>query len=326
VRKYSNSDSRISRCYSRCVRRLIINADDLGLTAGVNRGIMEAHSQGVVTSTTLMANARAFDGAVNTLAARKSASREQGGTEELQARRLSVGCHVLLVDGDPVLPKSQVSTLLRNAQAEGFRDSLEQLMWAIARGRVDLLQVEAEAAAQMRKIQASGVQLSHFDTHKHVHLLPSVLRPLLRAARACGVRAVRNPFAPIKPLAFAHLLRRPHLWTRYSEVKLLRGWAATFRRSVADAGLVTTDGSFGIVVTGALDETLFRAIIGCIPEGTWELVCHPGYNDAELNGVRTRLRSSREQELKVLTSPRVRPLLDEHGIELISYWDLQGDG
>ena len=91
---------------------------------------------------------------------------------------------------------------------------------------------------------------------------------------------------------------------------------------VARAGMVTTDGSFGVLVTGALDENLFEAIIGSIPEGTWEFICHPGYNDAELDGVRTRLRSSREKELVVLTSDRANDLLKKHGIELISYHQL----
>ena len=77
-----------------------------------------------------------------------------------------------------------------------------------------------------------------------------------------------------------------------------------------------------IVSTGALDLMLFRAIIGCIPEGTWEFCCHPGYNDAALAGVRTRLRASRERERQVLTSAAAREILAENGIELITYWDL----
>jgi predicted glycoside hydrolase/deacetylase ChbG (UPF0249 family) len=87
--------------------------------------------------------------------------------------------------------------------------------------------------------------------------------------------------------------------------------------------MATTDGTFGIVSTGALDWELFRAIIGCIPEGTWELCCHPGYADAGLARVRTRLRAARDREREVLTSPAARAALEEHGIELISYWELQ---
>jgi predicted glycoside hydrolase/deacetylase ChbG (UPF0249 family) len=149
-----------------------------------------------------------------------------------------------------------------------------------------------------------------------------VFEPLLEAARACGVGAVRNPFAPLRPLAFAHLLRRPKLWTRYSEVKILRGFAGRFRQRVREMGMQTTDGSFGVVTTGAMTQQLFEAIIGCMPEGTWEFVCHPGYNDQELDSVRTRLRASRERELEVLTSGAARKALEQRGIELISYREL----
>ena len=290
------------------MRRLIINADDFGLTTGVNRAILEAHQHGVVTSATLMAGGRAF----------------QEATELARtAHQLSVGCHVVLVDGQPLLPHEQVPSLLAAGDHPAqFRGGVGELASAALRGRIEEAQVEAEAAAQFRKLQAAGLALSHFDTHKHAHMFPAILRPLLRAARACGVRALRNPFAPVRPLAFAHLLRRPWLWKRYSEVTALRRLLDNFRRAVHEEQMITTDGTFGIVSTGALDEPLFQAIVGSIPEGTWEFVCHPGYNDSELSSVRTRLRESRVQELRVLTSQGARQALERHGVELISYREL----
>ena len=87
-------------------------------------------------------------------------------------------------------------------------------------------------------------------------------------------------------------------------------------------GFTTPDGTLGIVVTGTLDETLFYAIARSIPEGTWEFVCHPGYNDEDLQAGKTRLRESRETELRVLTLPAAREVLAQQGIELISYHDL----
>jgi len=291
------------------VRRLIINADDFGLTVGVNRGIAEAHQRGVLTSATMMANASAVDDAI--------ACAQQAG--------LSVGCHVVLIDGAPLLPPQDVSTLLADGSATHFADGW--LRFA-ARGlcrRLDEDDIAAEVEAQIRKIQQTGLQVTHIDSHKHVHLLPPVLGPMLRAAKACGVRAVRNPFAPLKPLAMAHLARRPRLWTRYTEVKLLRQFSQGFCQAVADTGMITTNGTFGIVTTGALDEQLFAAIVGSLPEGTWELVCHPGYCDPELRSARTRLRESREQELRVLTSAAARRAIEAASVELISYAHLQSD-
>jgi chitin disaccharide deacetylase len=145
---------------------------------------------------------------------------------------------------------------------------------------------------------------------------------LLKAASACGVRAVRNPFGPRFPFKSTLMLARPSLWTRFLEVRVLRQFAGKFRDAVAQEGFSAPDGTFGIEVTGALDENLFRAIAQSIPEGTWEFVCHPGYNDADLRAAKTRLRESRETELHVLTSPRARNILSDHGIELISYHNL----
>jgi chitin disaccharide deacetylase len=286
------------------VRRLIVNADDFGLTQGVNRAIVEAHSIGVVTSATLMANGQAFD----------DASQRATSTS-----RLSVGCHVVLVDGSPVLAGKQTSTL-SNPHSNGcFYEKLSGFALRVIRGTIDADEIEAEATAQIRKLQAAGIAVSHLDTHKHTHIFPAVLRPLLRAARACGVRAVRNPFGPVH---FSVLINYPHLWKRYGEVTVLRRLGRTFRSSVASAGMVTPDGTVGIVGTGAMDNRLFGSIMNCLPEGTWEFVCHPGYNDPDLNRIQTRLRESRVVELRILTSPETRETLARSGIQLISYREL----
>lgn len=290
------------------MRRLIVNADDFGFTAGVNRAIVEAHIRGIVTSSTLMANGRAFDDAVGRAAT---------------VPRLSVGCHVVLIDGEPVLDAQRLPSIAR-AYSGGarFRDGLKSFAARALIGRLNPEEIEVEATAQIRKIQSAGITVSHVDTHKHTHLFPAVLRPLLRAARTCGVRAVRNPFGPRKPLRSSELLTRPGLWTRYAEVRVLRGLAGKFRETAKRAELLTPDGTFGVVVTGALDENLFRGIAAIIPQGTWEFVCHPGYNDDDLKSAKTRLHHSREVELRVLTLPEARQLLLNQGIDLISYHEL----
>src|SRR5208283_4938311 len=108
-------------------------------------------------------------------------------------------------------------------------------------GRMNDDEIAAEATAQIRKIQSAGIAVSHFDTHKHTHLFPKILRPLLRAARECGVRALRNPFGPRMPLKSSQLLARPNLWTRYAEVRLLRRFAENFREAVDREGFATPD-------------------------------------------------------------------------------------
>lgn len=303
------------------MRRLIVNADDFGYTAGVNRGILEAHSHGVVTSSTLMANGPAFSDAVRL-----------AGT----VPQLSVGCHVVLIDGQPMLDPEIIPSLVgqnnvdqeqnrntnRDSGSARFRDGIRGFALRALAGRLDSREIEAEATAQIRKLQAAGIAVSHLDTHKHTHLFPRVLRPLLQAGAACGVRALRNPFGPRRPLRSGQLLARPGLWTRHAEMRVLQGFAASFRATAEKEGFATPDGTLGVEVTGVLDETLFRAIATCIPEGTWEFVCHPGYNDADLGAAKTRLRESRETELHALTLPEARNTLSQAGIDLISYRDL----
>jgi hopanoid biosynthesis associated protein HpnK len=290
------------------VRRLIVNADDFGFTAGVNRAIVEAHTRGIVTSSTLMANGRAFEDAVHLAKT---------------VPRLSVGCHVVLIDGEPVLDEARLPSITAaHLNGAGFRDGLKSFAIRALAGRLNPAEIEAEASAQIRKLQSAGISVSHVDTHKHTHLFPAVLRPLLRAAEACGIGAVRNPFGPRKPLQSTELLARPSLWTRYAEVRILRTLSTRFSDAARHEGFATPDGTLGIVVTGALDEKLFRAIASVIPEGTWEFVCHPGYNDDDLKSANTRLRQSRETELRVLTMPEARELLLKQDIDLISYREL----
>jgi hypothetical protein len=153
-------------------------------------------------------------------------------------------------------------------------------------------------------------------------MFTGVLEPALKAAAECGIRAVRNPFESLHAVPLPLLLHYPKLIKRYLQVELLRSMRSKWRRIVQKFGFGTTDGSLGVIVTGDLDDRLLRIILENMPEGTWELVCHPGYNDAELAGIRTRLRESRAQELGLLTSPDTRRLIDSLGIELISYRQL----
>jgi hopanoid biosynthesis associated protein HpnK len=284
------------------VRRLIVNADDFGLTPGINRAIIEAHRSGIVTSATLMANSGAFDEAVRLAQANPN---------------LGVGCHVVLIDGQPLLPPEKIPTLVTS------RAQLERTPAALAlkalRGRLNPEEIRAEAEAQIRKIQGAGLTVTHIDTHKHAHTLPQVLRPLLEAARACGIRAIRAPFEPLHALPFSQLLRHPKLWGRHNQIYALRVFAASFRECVGAARLTTTGGTLGMVVTGSLTQELFERIVRCAPEGTSEFVCHPGYDDAALADAGTKLRRSREQELEILKSPATRAALQRMEIELINY-------
>jgi len=260
----------------------------------------------------MMASAHAFDDAVQ-----RRRSLVPGETT------FSIGCHIVLVDGVPLSTAAQIPSLLeRGDRTVRFRDSLSSFAIAALTGRMKAAELEAEAAAQIRCIRQAGIMPSHFDTHKHAHMFPAVLRPLLRAAKSCGIAAVRNPFGPGDGLSLTRIATDPKLANRMLQMRVLRGFAAKFRSEVARHGLRTTDGALGVQVTGILDIGLFVEIASKLPEGTWEFVCHPGYNDSDLDGVRTRLRASREQELQVLTSSEAKRALEKRGVQLISYAEL----
>jgi chitin disaccharide deacetylase len=284
------------------VRQLIVNADDFGLTAGVNRAIMAGHRSGLITSATIMANARAF---------------QEATTLAKAAPGLKTGCHVVLIDGVPLTENLPTLT----SGTPRFRSSLKQFAVAAVRGQIATDEIQREAEAQIRRIQAAGLTLTHVDSHKHTHMFPHVLRPVMRAARACGIRAIRNPFEPLRSWPRG-MLGTPALWLRSAGVMTFQMFASEFRQALKEEGMVSCDGTVGIAATGKLDQKMLLRILQALPEGTWELVCHPGYSDDDLRAAGTRLTQSREIELAALTSSETKDALARQKIELISYAEL----
>ena len=283
------------------MRRLIVNADDFGLTSGVNRAIAEANARGIVTSATLMANSQAFAEAVDIAK---------------QSPRLKAGCHVVLIDGTPI--RNDVPSLTNGGPR--FRSSLKDFAQAAVRKRISADEIQREAEAQICKLQAAGIDVTHVDTHKHTHLFPHVLRSVIRAAKTCGVRAIRNPFEPRRTRPRSGTER---MWLRSAGVAAFSIFEQQFRHAVSEENMITPVGTVGIVATGKLNQEQMTAILNALPEGTWELVCHPGYCDADLRNAGTRLLESRHVELQALTSDETKQVIADRGIELITYADLK---
>jgi predicted glycoside hydrolase/deacetylase ChbG (UPF0249 family) len=261
--------------------RLIVNADDFGLTAGVNRAIAELHVEGALTSATLMANGAAFDDAV---------------TIAHQHPLLGVGCHIVLTDGIPLSPPKTIPTLL-GPDAKTFRPSLAAFFLAVLAGSVNEADIAREAHAQIERLQRNGITPTHIDTHKHTHILPGVARPLLAVAGRFGIPAVRNPFEPAWSIALGEspLLRRLQLGV----ISYLRPRFLALPQ-IRDGRILTTNGTLGISATGNLNTRNLSRTLIAMPAGTWELVCHPGYNDHDLDAITTRLRAHREVERTAL--------------------------
>lgn len=263
--------------------RVIFNADDFGFTRDVNDGILEAHRNGVLTATTLMANGNAFDHAV--AMARESPS-------------LDVGVHLVMVQGQ------SVANPLRALPA-----TLQELAGVLRRRE---LAVYEEASAQVRRIVAAGIQPSHIDTHKHTHLFPQVLEAVGKVAREFGIPWVRRPFDYTTPRG-----------TKMAQRLVAAGMKAMSSRfSKTLAGLRMTDHFAGYQMTGRLDVGLMVETLESIPEGTTEFMCHPGICGPELLSSATRLKESRAVELAALLSSEVRQAMQRRGIKLMNYRSL----
>jgi predicted glycoside hydrolase/deacetylase ChbG (UPF0249 family) len=284
--------------------RLILNADDFGLTPGINRAIAELSAAGALTSATLMATGPAFEDAVAVARAHPT---------------LGVGCHIVLTDGIPVSHPTSIPTLI-GGDGKSFRASLLDFLQALLRGAINEDDVAREALAQIQRLQRAGIDVTHIDTHKHTHLSPSITRTLLHVADAANIRAIRNPFEPQWSLALNH--GSP---SRRLAVKLLHPLRTRFEAlaQIANRTVLTTDGTLAISTTGALTPTTLGELLRAIPPtGTYELCCHPGYNDAALDRIPTRLRAHRDLEREALLTEIPRRLTQPNPPQLIHYGNL----
>ncbi len=264
-------------------RQLVVNADDFGFTPDVNRGILEAHRRGILTATTLMATGDAFEDALGLAR---------------QADTLDIGCHLVLVGG-----RSLVT-------GRPYPPTVAKLLGALARHEMDPYR---EFEAQVRRIVAAGVRPTHLDTHKHTHLAPPVLDAVARIAREFGIAWVRRPFDfPMGAMGGVPRLRR----LAGAALGLLR---PRFHRVLERAGCRTTDHFAGFQITGRFRARELVELLAMLPAGSTELMCHPGYCTEALRQARTRLKESREEELRALVAPEVRAALERNGVELVNY-------
>ncbi len=207
---------------------------------------------------------------------------------------LDVGCHLTLV-GAPRYPAT-----------------VSELLIAMARRRID---VYREMREQVERILAAGIRPTHIDTHKHTHLLPAVLDGVVRISQEFGIVWVRRPFD--FPLEASGIPLTRRVVSRMAGLLRRR-----FHRVLRNHGCRTTDHFAGFRITGLYDTAELATLIRNLPEGTTELMTHPGLCTDELRAAHTRLKESREAELRALTSPQVRAALAESGVELVRYRDL----
>jgi predicted glycoside hydrolase/deacetylase ChbG (UPF0249 family) len=287
------------------MKNLIVNADDLGWTEGVNRGIAEAHGNGIVTSASILANGAAFTSGVELALSREG---------------LGVGVHLNLSNGPPVAPRELVTTLL-NDHGE-FAGGPESILVKLATRTIVLQEVEEEWDAQITRVREFGITPTHLDGHKHVQMLPGLFEIALRLAKRHDIGAIRvshEESSMRSALSAGEQQHAGHVLMQGVQARGLKLLAHDAREQAERAGISTTDYFCGIAQTGELTREGLACLLRGLPEGTTELMCHPGFMDEELRKSDTRLQDSRRIEVDILTDKGIRNLVAEQGIRLIDY-------
>ncbi len=272
-------------------RLLLVTADDFGLTEGVNRAVLRAHRDGIVTSASVLAVGRAYEDAVRMAKA---------------APDLAVGVHLAAVGEDPpLLPATSVPSLVD--AAGHFPLAYPAVLRRAMLGRLEVDDLRREFRAQIERVVGDGLAVTHLDTHQHLHLWPSIGAVVVELAHEFGIPGVRLP--------------RSH---RRGPVGLgVSALAALLHRRLESAGLTQTGDFAGLDEAGALHRRLGYAVSGLARRGsrTAELNAHPG-EDADPDLARFSWGYRWGGELAVLTDPASRALITDHGFELASWRQL----
>lgn len=275
------------------MKQLIVAADDFGLTKSINEGITRARRDGIVTSVNVIPTGEAFDDAVRM-------AREMGLKE--------IGAHLALTETTPVTHASGISTLITSDGV--FRKGHTAFSIDYLLGRIDLDEVYVELRSQLDKVDAVGLTITNLSGHEHIHMLPDILDIFVKLAREYDVPAIRYPHGEGagRPMGKGKAFKRLVLSC------FEKGMEKTMRAS----GIARPDHFLGFLDSGNLGEDELVDMLGSLKEGTTELVCHPGFLGPEVLD-RYVFHRNCEAELSALTSPRVKKLLKDNGVRLVSY-------
>ena len=282
-------------------KKVIITGDDFGLARPVNEAIVRAHTEGVLTSASLMAGGVYFTDAV--ARARKNPT-------------LCVGLHLTLVEGRPVSSPETIPDLVDSNGEFSTRLALAGFRFFFLPGV--RRQLETEIRAQFEAFAGTGLSLDHADAHNHIHLHPTVLGLMLKTGKEYGLRAVRLPKEP--PLRSWRAAGNG-LAPRMTSAFFLAPWMFLMKRMLRRAGIKSNDYLFGMTDSGSMTETFLRKILINLPDGVTELCCHPAVcRSPEIDG--TMPLYNHEEEFKALTSDDLRRTLKEVKAQTIAFGDL----
>ncbi|MBN2031173.1 ChbG/HpnK family deacetylase [bacterium] len=276
--------------------KLIIHADDFGLTKQVNEGIIQAHTKGIVTSASIMANGSSFEHAVELY--RLSPT-------------LDIGIHLNLIEELPILEKDRIKSLV-DEDGKLHRDQ-RIFVKKYLRRKICLKEVEDELEMQIQKVMDSGIKPSHIDSHQHLHMLPGILSVTLKLMKRYDILAVRLPCETIR---FKTIMSSVSI-SRVIQLMILNFLSLKVKR----LSLLGADHFSGFLYSGKINHRNLEALLDNLPQdGVCELMCHPGLENEQSDYHHWGYRWS--DELNALTDPSLAYLIWQKGFELVSYQDL----
>lgn len=275
------------------MKRLIVTADDFGASAEINEAVLRAHSEGILTSASLMVN--------------EPASGEAAAMAK-QAPTLAVGLHLALSLSRAALPPDQIPDLV-DAQGN-LSDNSTKAGWKYYFSKRVQAQLEKEIRAQIEKFLATGLPLDHVDGHQHIHMHPKVFRMLVGMAeeyRVPGIRIVRDKLRLNLKLDRRRWAYKLSHWIIFSNL------GRRCRKLAQDAPWVRADYVMGLYQDGRLTRDHLLGLLRALPEGIVEIYCHPATRSG---GVAAR---TPELEFAALVDPQVKASIQAEGIQLTSY-------
>jgi chitin disaccharide deacetylase len=270
--------------------RLVINADDLGLHPRLDEGIFAAHTEGVVTSATVLATGPTAPEAIRRAAKSK----------------LGLGLHLCLTSH--LSPAAQVADVRWLAPGGRFRRNWAELSAAWLGRLIPPEEVVLEFRAQVARVRELGADIDHLDTHQHLHLLPNMTSIVEVLAAELGV-PVRWP------------QERPSArWLLHPGAAFKSSVLATLSRVKQPRGIKRVP-ALGVFESGRLNERRLIRLLDSLRPGDNEIVTHPGL-DPGVVPQDPDWKYDWEGELRAVLSPRVRDAIAARGIELVTYRQL----
>ncbi|MGB6340201.1 MAG: ChbG/HpnK family deacetylase [Candidatus Aminicenantaceae bacterium] len=279
------------------MKKVIINADDFGLVQGVNEGIVKAHQEGVLTSATLMANMPGFDQAV-----------EMAGANP----ELGVGVHLNILRGQPLSPVKKVDSLL--SRELRFIPSVANLLYRMALKRVSFDEVEREFRTQVERVQRAGIDPSHIDSEKHIHLIRPLFRIVLKLAKEYKIHKVRF-------IQENCVSSRPGQMFKSIFISLS---STSMKKKMVQEGVRSPDNFYGVCDSGRITAVRIQQALQRAKVGVTEIMVHPGFITQEMIELEKKIgpyyiNKYREKELNALLDEKLPEVIADLGIQLINF-------